>query len=126
MPQPKDKRRAERNDETLKYATNYGSIYTKDDVLEIRQMAGSVKSDEIAIELGRSLRGVTWKAQSLGIPMPDVAGDTAMYRGQRYPLETLVDAVSHRAALLEEDPSLTVAVIKAGQDFITVVQTEEK
>ena len=124
MQSTKHANRTERNEETLKYAKNHKDRYIGQDVDRLRQMAGMMRSDDIAIELGRSLRGVTWKAQTLGIPMPDVRTGLVTYRGGQYPLETLDDACAHRAAILEETPGVDVSVMKAGSGYIAV--TREK
>jgi len=114
--------RTERNDETLKYAAHHKDKYTAQDIDELRQMAGMMKSDAIAIEMGRSLQGVMTKAERHGIPMPDVKTGLVVYKGQKYSQMTLQDAAEERAFMLREHPHTTVAIVKAGQGYIVVRQ----
>lgn len=113
-------RRHERNEATLEFAANHKDRWSDLGLDDLRNLAGTMTTDEVCMELGRSLHGTLSKAEHEGIPMPDLKTGimTVTYRRVRH--EVLVEFFSAEImmGMLERETGKKQCAVKIGCGWI--------
>jgi len=110
-------RKRDRQDQSLNYADNYGQPWTPEDDALLERLNGTMTTDAMAVELGRSLYALWTHAESIGILLQPLVSGMLMYNCKWFKAMTLDEVTEYVV-------KTGLMAIRRGDNYIAVEQAD--